>query len=335
MPAACIAGRACHLKHFLNQQQQERLKLLPNSQPSERQSACCWDDVVGFHEDHKASSPSNNSLLAPTCLLGVNTSENPRNIILLVILNILFLTAILFIPASANNDFAHSVSSAQENPTAPLLGSSCSKSLPYCADFWTSCLWDPEISEWLKSDLPGFTDCFYPVARKVDSSALLSMLTPCFEAVTNPKASLWWDFNLSRNILHGAVTWLVKEVSRHYRNGPKGRALNSCSMRQRSTKAGWRWPTDSWILKDKELKWLLLKRAVSHDFHGNCLNREGNAWYGNQKRALSQSRMSSVNSLHFLAVGLNVCLPSFAPLFPFWSTSLAKLCTMKAGPYLI
>lgn len=37
----------------------------------------------------------------------------------------------------------------------------------------------------------------------------------------------------------------------------------------------------------------------------------------------------------FSCAGLDVCLHSFTPLCPFQSTSLAKLCTVKAGPYCI
>jgi len=56
---------------------------------------------VGFQEDHKVSNPSNSSF-SVAALRGINASENLRNIIFLVILHILFLTEILFIPASAN-----------------------------------------------------------------------------------------------------------------------------------------------------------------------------------------------------------------------------------------
>lgn len=56
MLAACIAGGAFHLKHFLNQQQWERLKLLPNFSPvsAEVQGQ---DNTMGFQEDHKVSNP--------------------------------------------------------------------------------------------------------------------------------------------------------------------------------------------------------------------------------------------------------------------------------------
>lgn len=57
MPVVCIAGWICNLKCFLNQQQQERPKFLPNLQPFEYQSVQGKDNVVGFQEYHKISNP--------------------------------------------------------------------------------------------------------------------------------------------------------------------------------------------------------------------------------------------------------------------------------------
>lgn len=76
----------------------------------------------------------------------------------------------------------------------------------------------------------------------------------------------------------------------------------------------------------------VIKKSSSHDFQGNGLNREVNARYRSQRRALPCFRMSSESSLYFLAVGLDICPHSFTPLWPFWSTSLAKSFMVKAGP---